>query len=273
MTDIFTKSRRQIIPLTKKTFSNGTTVTNNKDYYFKVEPIYWRALTTNYNSTGKTLLFADKVLKGDMPFYLSQSERTINGSKVTGNRWRYSTVRAYLNGKYESGDPQAKTYSGKGFLQKAFTSSAQNLIATTSVDNSKRSTNPYNDATLWNSGNNPYAEENTSTSDRIFLLSIYDLTNISSKTGDYYHFNGTCSAGGAGSNRGRDPSDYALSVSAYVSSKDKCGAYYWQRSSTYHSPGINVRFCDTEGNAANSKTVELKMGVVPAKGKLRHCSR
>ncbi|MEE3314399.1 MAG: DUF6273 domain-containing protein [Treponema sp.] len=250
----------------KKTFSNGTTVTNNKDYYFKVEPIYWRALTSNYDhdlntlTTGRTLLFADKVLKGDMPFYLSKSERTINGSKVTGNRWRYSTVRAYLNGSYESGDPQAKTYSGKGFLQKAFTSSAQNLIATTSVNNNARSTNPYNKSHFWNVGENNYAEENTSTSDKIFLLSIYDFTN----TSNYYHFNGSCDAGCPGSTRGRDPSDYALSVSAYVSSKDKCGAYYWQRSSTYHSPGINVRFCDTEGNAANSKTVELKMGVVPA---------
>ncbi len=253
----------------RKKFSNGNTISNGTNYYFKVEPIYWRALTTNYDhdqkssTAGKTLLFADKVLKGDMPFYLSQSTRTIGVSTVYGNSWRYSTMRAYLNGSYESGDTQTKTYSGKGFLQKAFTSSAQNLIATTSVDNSKRSTNPYNDATLWNSGNNPYAENNP-TSDKIFLLSIYDLTNTSSKTGDYYHFNGTCSAGGAGSNRGRDPSDYALSVSAYVSSDDGCGAYYWQRSSTYHSPGINVRFCDTAGNAANSKTVELKMGVVPA---------
>ncbi len=239
----------------KKTFSNGTTVTNNKDYYFKVEPIYWRALTTNYNSTGKTLLFADKVLKAGIPFYLSQSTRSIGVSTIDGNSWKYSTMRAYLNGKYESGDPQAKTYSGKGFLQKAFTSSAQNLIATTSVENNAESTNPYNDPTLWKSGKNPYAENPTN--EKIFLLSMKELT-----IGDY-HFNTSAHAGGAGSHRGREPSDYALSVSKHVNKDAGYGAYYWQRSSCYYSNC--VRYVDTFGTADNGgRGVDENLGIVPA---------
>ena len=239
----------------KKTFSNGTTVTNNKDYYFKVEPIYWRALTMNYNSTGKTLLFADKVLKAGIPFYLSQSTRSIGVSTVDGNSWKYSTMRAYLNGSYESGDPQAKTYSGNGFLQKAFTSSAQNLIATTSVDNNAKSTNPNNDPNLWNGGTNNFAEG--STNEKIFLLSMRELT-----IGDY-HFNTSAHAGGAGNHRGREPSDYALSVSKYVNKDAGYGAYYWQRSSCYYSNC--VRYVDTFGTADNGgKGVDENLGIVPA---------
>ena len=245
----------------KKTFSNGNTISNGTAYYFKVEPIYWRALTTNYDhdqnssTAGKTFLFADKVLKNGIPFYLNQSERTINGSKVDSNSWRYSTMRAYLNGTYESGDPQAKTYSGDGFLQKAFTSSARNLIATTSVKNDARETNPSNNGTLWNGGKNPFAE--TPTSDKIFLLSMNEITYSG------FHFNEDGSAGAAGSHRGREPSDYALSVSAYVNPQAGWGAYYWQRSSCYYTK--QVRWVDTAGNATNAgKYVDDNLGIVPA---------
>lgn len=245
----------------KKTFSNGNTISNGTAYYFKVEPIYWRALTTNYDhdqnssTAGKTFLFANKVLKNGIPFYLNQSERTINGSKVDSNSWRYSTMRAYLNGTYESGDPQAKNYSGDGFLQKAFTSSARNLIATTSVKNDARETNPSNNGTLWNGGKNPFAE--TPTSDKIFLLSMNEITYSG------FHFNEDGSAGAAGSHRGREPSDYALSVSAYVNPQAGWGAYYWQRSSCYYTK--QVRWVDTAGNATNAgKYVDDNLGIVPA---------
>ena len=242
-------------------FSSGNTISNGTAYYFKVEPIYWRALTTNCDhdqnssTAGKTFLFADKVLKNGIPFYLNQSERTINGSKVDSNSWRYSTMRAYLNGTYESGDPQAKTYSGDGFLQKAFTSSARNLIATTSVKNDARETNPSNDGSLWNGGKNPFAE--TPTSDKIFLLSMNEITYGG------FSFNSNGGDGGAWSHRGREPSDYALSVSSYVSPQVGYGAYYWQRSSCYYTK--QVRWVDTAGNATNAgKYVDDNLGIVPA---------
>ena len=47
--------------------------------------------------------------------------------------YKYSTIRAYLNGKYEAGDTQTDVYTNKGFLQTAFTSQAQSLIADTEM--------------------------------------------------------------------------------------------------------------------------------------------
>lgn len=46
--------------------------------YFKVEPIKWRILTTDYNGTGRALLFAEKILYAGMnpqfsPTYLNQA--------------------------------------------------------------------------------------------------------------------------------------------------------------------------------------------------------
>ena len=50
------------------------------------------------------------------------------------------------------------TYNGIGFLQTAFTNSAQSLIATTTVDNSAASTTPASNASEWNSGTNDYVD-------------------------------------------------------------------------------------------------------------------
>ncbi|MBQ5490739.1 MAG: right-handed parallel beta-helix repeat-containing protein, partial [Treponema sp.] len=43
-------------------FSDGTAIVSGQDYYFKVEPILWRVLTTNYNDTGKQFFFTEKIL-------------------------------------------------------------------------------------------------------------------------------------------------------------------------------------------------------------------
>ena len=68
-----------------------------------------------------------------------------------------------------------KDWTGKGFLQKAFTKSAQKLISVTEVDNSELSTNPAYNPTEWNSGKNDYVCENTL--DKIFLLSANEATD------------------------------------------------------------------------------------------------
>lgn len=106
--------------------NNGTT------YYFKVEPIQWRKLTDSYK--GYSLLSAYMVLD-QCVYYKNTSNRTISGSTVYPNNYKYSTLRAFLNGKYESGDSNNSSYYNNGFLQKAFTSSAQSKIKTVSVDN------------------------------------------------------------------------------------------------------------------------------------------
>ena len=93
----------------------------------------------DYN--GNKLLYAENALLGGVPYYVDKAERTIGGKTIYANNYKYSTVRAYLNGSYEEDDTQAKTYQDAGFLQTAFTPQAREFIATTTVDNSARSAN------------------------------------------------------------------------------------------------------------------------------------
>ncbi|MBQ4496531.1 MAG: hypothetical protein II973_03415, partial [Spirochaetaceae bacterium] len=140
-----------------------------------VEPIKWRVL--NPNASGNKILLAESILTANVVYYDYYGvNRTIGNVTVYPNNYEHSKIRAYLNGlsyavKASDSAEQTtdSTYSGKGFLQTAFTSTAQSLIATTAVDNSAASTNPASNANLWNSGTNDYACDGTS--DKIFLLS------------------------------------------------------------------------------------------------------
>lgn len=139
--------------------------------YFKVEPIKWRILTSNYNGTGKKLLLAEAALTcesfndtwGDYAMfegvdgkqYYFTLDVTLrkrkDGSYIQHNNYEHSRIRAFLNGiAYLQGDenayvkgtpPVTKTneeFVGKGFLQTAFTPEAQSKIAVTTVENSNR---------------------------------------------------------------------------------------------------------------------------------------
>ena len=159
---------------TTSTSSTKVYLEHNETYHFKVMPIEWRCLTSNYN--GKKLLVAEKCLD-QCQYYYNWDSRNINGKTIPASNYRYSTLRAFLNGKYESGDPQPKTYSNNGFLQKAFTTTARDYIKDTTVVNDKRSTNPNNNAYEWSNGENPFACENTT--DKIFALSVQEATTSS----------------------------------------------------------------------------------------------
>ena len=152
----------------------GGKLTNNTYYYFKVQPLEWRLLSNNFN--GRRLLIARKNLDG-VQYYTSTSNRTINGSTVKANNYKYSTLRAFLNGKYESGDTQSKSYQNQGFLQKAFTPSARSLIYEGSVKNDEESTNPNGKPREWGGGVNVNTCDTTY--DKVFVLSVQEATNTS----------------------------------------------------------------------------------------------
>ena len=230
--------------------------------WFKVEPIKWRVLTENYidadgKSTGNALLLAEKILTGGICYYVDTSERTIGGKSVYANNWQYSTIRAWLNGRYESDDPQAKEYAGKGFLQTAFTADAQSLIAVTSVDNSAASTNPASNPNLWKNGENLYASK-TPTTDKIFLLSEEEATTESYGFGEY-------SESGTGNTRIRVTTDYAKATGAYQSSTPGYGGWWWLRSPLYILE-YSARDIYYNGNAYNYDfdVDDTSGGVVPA---------
>lgn len=155
-------------------YSDGSRVQfyYKKSYrYFKVEPIKWRILTSNYNGTGKKLLLAESALTSEMfcetfgdhshfenmdgnhyAFTLDVTIRQLeNGTYIHHNNYEHSRIRAFLNGiAYIQGDENIyvkglKPYTrvneefvGRGFLQTAFTPALQSKIAVTTVDNSSR---------------------------------------------------------------------------------------------------------------------------------------
>ncbi|MBO4507439.1 MAG: right-handed parallel beta-helix repeat-containing protein [Spirochaetaceae bacterium] len=106
--------------------------------YFKVKPIKWRVLTTDYNGTGKKLLFAEDVL---INYRYAASD----------NNYVNSEIRSYINGD---------------FYNTAFSSMMQSKIVTMSVDNSVASTGD---------SSNSYVCEDTN--DNVFLLSYTEATN------------------------------------------------------------------------------------------------
>lgn len=209
------------------TCSDGTVLTNKTDYYFKVEPIIWRVLTRSYNNSNKYLLLSENALTGNIKYYdpytyANPTRRTINNESVELNNYMYSQIRAYLNGKYENGDTQDKKYTDNGFLQNAFTTSAQNLIADTTVDNSQRSTNPDNNPNYFNNGVNSFYCDNTN--DKIFLLSMQEVTKSD------YGFNQDCTA--LDSSRVYPVTDYAKAHYTLQSTGKGCRWYlrspYWK---------------------------------------------
>ena len=173
-------------------YSDGTLVpsSGSPDYkipgYFMVEPIKWRVLKEDYGSDRKKLLVAENSLTTD---YFHR------GGSANCDNWEYSDLRNYLNGN--TGD-----FLNKGFLQSAFTSSAQNLIATTTLDN-----------TIYESDGSEATSETfddlasrqvNDTQDKVFILSIKETAYYVRNSIDVeYQY-------GAPSDRLRTHTDYSL---------------------------------------------------------------
>ena len=79
------------------------------------------------------------------------------------NNYEYSNIRAWLNG-YNGTSYKVNNYTGKGFIDIAFTEEERKLINVTNVDNSASTTE---------STTNKYACNNTL--DKIYLLSYQDV--------------------------------------------------------------------------------------------------
>ena len=231
----------------KYTYSNGIKCAKssaNSEKYFKVEPIVWRVL--NPSESGNKILFAEKILTAIVQYYGSTENRNLNGTTIYANNYTYSNIRAYLNGtanQFVTNGGTATSFdidwSGKGFLQSAFTSTAQKLIETTGVDNSKGSTNPASNSRQFNGGANDYACTNTS--DKIFLLSEKEATTTS------YGFDAYNSSG-AGNTRIRVTTDYAKANYAAQNTTSGYGGYWWLRSPS-HDQRYNVRYVGQSGLA------------------------
>ena len=236
--------------------SDGNCYVKHNDDYYKVEPIIWRVLNKDYATTGKALLLAEKILTGGIPYYVNTSRRTIGNATVYPNNYKYSTIRAWLNGldvvKSDSDSENDSTYKDKGFLQTAFTTSAQNLIEETTVDNSKESTFGRGET----EEDNPYVCTNTE--DKIFLLSAQEATTEEYCFGEY-------SAKGQGNTRIRVTTGYAEATGAYQDSTTGYGGWWWLRSPYCGNKGY-AGLIKYDGSASSLQydVDHVEVGVVPA---------
>jgi hypothetical protein len=114
----------------------------NDDIYYKLESLIWRVLTDNYRGSGKALLLSEEILYSGIPFYGARANsRSLDGKEIYSNDYKYSNIRAFLNGKENAfvsegglADANCLDWSDEGFLQSAFSSGAQNFIEETMID-------------------------------------------------------------------------------------------------------------------------------------------
>ncbi len=252
------------------TYTDGTTAAQssaNSEKYFKVEPIVWRAVTESFDHDAdgngdKILLVAESILMANVPYYGTFFKRTLSGLSIFPNNYMYSNIRAYLNGKpnqFVTDGGTATSYdidwSGKGFIDTAFTQEAQGKILVTKVDNSAESTNPDANASEWNSGINDYACDITE--DKVFLLSAREATTEDYGFTAYRVY-------GKGNSRIRITTDYAKANYADQSDTAGWGGCWWLRSPG-SSADYNVRGISNSGAAYVSYTLNnMYLGVVPA---------
>ena len=234
------------------TYSDGTAVAqsnSNSEKYFKVEPIKWRVL--NPNASGNKILVAESILTAN-PYYGSHDVRELNEATINSTNYKYSNIRAYLNGsknQFVTDGGTATEYdvdwSGKGFLQTAFTQSGQTLIASTTVDNSAKTTNPASNASQYNNGVNDYICENTV--DKIFLLSEEEATTTD------YGFNSNPNT--QDTSRMRSATDFAKANHA--------SSWVWLRSPAHYEKMVFY----LNGDGTSYHTLDVTRGegsVVPA---------
>lgn len=208
--------------------------TANSYRYFKLEPIKWKVLTTNYNDTGKALLHADMAIMCNIPFYVSTASRSISGTSIAATNYKYSTVRAYLNGAYEPEDIQTSDYLDKGFLQTVFKSKAQSLIVPTLLSDSSNVT------------------------DKIFLLSLSEVTSTAlGFTTSGYGVNAI--------ERIRRPTDYAKANYSHDGGSATAGAKYLLRGAP---SGTSIRKVDHDGDPSDrfntGEPTAKNLAIVPA---------
>ena len=198
--------------------------------WFNVEPIKWRIISENVD--GSYQLYSEYVL--DATSYCDYDYlRKINEVDIYQNNYKYSNIRAWLNG-YNGTEYKITDYTNKGFVDVAFKEEEKGAIVTTEVDNSASTTS---------SSTNQYACENTF--DKIYLLSYKDMRNINYGFGSSIDDLET---------RYAQVTDYAKANGVYwdYSTQYFNNGYYWLRSPDYYlsyyyaiSVGFDGSFYDT----------------------------
>ncbi len=233
--------------------------------YFKLEPIMWRVLTTNYNGTGKALLITDEAIPGYFDYNDSantnhlafsytndvRTNRTIGGKTISYSNYQYSNARAWLNG-LDGSSYGMQDWTNTGFINTAFTSTARAKISETLVDNSASSCYPPYETV--GSSYDSYLSENTT--DKVFLLSVRDVT-----TSLWGFEEGGMSYG----TRCFVPTDLAIASRVY---RYSASSFYYGTICYLRTPGdaSTVKTCGGDGYVGNAETAynDYNNAMVPA---------
>lgn len=188
-------------------------------YWFKYEPIKWRILTTGEKSA---YIMSDIALDS---FSIQPNRKSENRDGLYAsynnspgvpdgtyaNNWEYSFIRGWLN---------------ETFYNEVFNSLQKEIIKTTRLDNTARSCNPNNDPKYYgygeNAGKNKFADQCNDTDDKIFLLSLRDVTTTT------YGFNKDVKAEDPA--RNLQATDFAKLHGAPMNTNDKKYVTWYTRS-------------------------------------------
>ncbi len=190
-------------------------------YWFKYEPIKWRILTTSGNSA---FIMSDIALdsfsiqpdrtRARIATTYGVSEQTIRRVIPDGtyaNNWEYCFLRGWLN---------------ETFYNEVFNNLQKEIIKTTKLDNSARSSNPNEYPKYYgygeNAGKNKFADQCKDTDDKIFLLSLRDITTTA------YGFNKDVKAEDPA--RNLQATDFAKLHGAPMNTNDKKYVTWYTRS-------------------------------------------
>lgn len=142
-------------------------------YWFKYEPIKWRILTTSGNSAfimsdialDSFSIQPDRKSENRDGLFAEYNNSTGVPDGTYANNWEYCFLRRWLN---------------ETFYNEVFNDLQKEIIKTVKLDNSARSSNPNDYPTYYgygeNAGKNKFADQCKDTDDKIFLLSLRDIT-------------------------------------------------------------------------------------------------
>lgn len=188
-------------------------------YWFKYEPIKWRILTTSGNSAfimsdialDSFSIQPDRKSENRDGLFAEYNNSTGVPDGTYANNWEYCFLRSWLN---------------ETFYNEVFNKLQKEIIQTTHLDNTARSSNP-NDYPKYygygeNAGKNKFADQCKDTDDKIFLLSLRDITTTA------YGFNKDVKAEDPA--RNLQATDFAKLHGAPMNTNDKKYVTWYTRS-------------------------------------------
>ena len=188
-------------------------------YWFKYEAIKWRILTTSGNSAfimsdialDSFSIQPDRKSENRDGLFAEYNNSTGVPDGTYANNWEYCFLRRWLN---------------ETFYNEVFNGLQKEIIKTMKLDNSARSCNPNDYPNYYgygeNAGKNKFADQCKDTDDKIFLLSLRDITTTA------YGFNKDVKA--EDPKRNLQATDFAKLHGAPMNTNDKKYVTWYTRS-------------------------------------------